>query len=144
MVATVTSADEARTVAERYAEAWSSDDLEGILGCYDDRFTLHYFGDNPFTGSHVGRDAALAVLLEVGSRAPRKLVAVDEILAGPGAAVIVARERITTGDHRAGTTESTEIRRVLRYRVEGDRFTECWLYEESQAVIDRAWSDPET
>lgn len=139
----MTSADEARAVAERYAEAWRSDDLDGILGCYDDRFTLHYFGDNPFTGSHVGRDAALAVLLEVGSRAPRKLVAVDEILAGPGSAVIVVRERITTGG-RAGSadsTESTEIRRVLRYRVEGDRFTECWLYEEHQALIDQTWSD---
>lgn len=134
----MTTTDEARAVAERYARAWLDDDLDGILGCYDERFTLHYFGSNPFTGSHVGRDAALAVLLEVGSRAPRKLVAVDEILAGPGAAVIVAREEISTD---AG---STEIRRVLRYRVEQDRFTECWLYEENQALIDRAWRDRET
>lgn len=133
----MTTTDEARAVAERYAKAWQEDDLDGILGCYADGFTLHYFGDNPFTGSHVGRDAALAVLLEVGARAPRKLVAVDEILAGPGAAVLVAREDISVG----GTT--TEVRRVLRYRIEGDQFTECWLYEEDQALIDRAWSDPQ-
>jgi hypothetical protein len=123
-------------VAERYAAAWTADDLDGILSCYADDFTLHYFGDNPFSGHHVGRDAAFAVLLEVGARAPRKLIAVDEILAGPGAAALVAREAITVGD------ETTEIRRVLRYRVKGDRFTECWLYDEDQTFIDRAWADP--
>jgi len=134
----MTSAEDSRAVAERYATAWQEDDLDGILGCYADEFALHYFGDNPFTGVHVGKDAALAVLLEVGSRAPRKLVAVDEILAAPGAAVIVAREDISA----EGTT--TEIRRVLRYRVAGGQFLECWLYEEDQALIDRAWSDPQT
>ena len=126
--------DEARRVAERYVAAWTGDDLAGILDCYAEEFTLHYFGDNPFSGDHVGRDAAVATLLAVGAKAPRRLVAVDEILAGPGAAVLVAREEIETGDG------PVEIRRVLRYRVAGDRFTECWLYEEDQAVVDRAWS----
>ncbi len=130
----MTTTEQARAVAERYAKAWREDDLEGILGCYSDEFTLHYFGDNPFTGTHFGKDAALTVLLEVGARAPRKLVSVDEILAAPGAAVIVAREVISVEE------ATTEIRRVLRYRVEGDQFSECWLYEEDQALIDRAWS----
>ena len=131
----MTTTDDARAVAERYARAWLDDDLDGILGCYADGFTLHYFGNNPFTGTHAGKDAALAVLLEVGARAPRELVAVDDILAGPGSAVIVARENISVGDAK------TEIRRVLRYRVEGDQFAECWLYEEDQSLIDRAWSE---
>ena len=125
----------ARAVAERYATAWAADDLTGILDCYADDFTLHYFGDNPFTGDHVGKDAALAVLLEVGARAPRKLVAVDEILAGPNAAVLVVRERLQVDD------EATEIRRVLRFRIDGDRLSECWLYDEDQALIDQAWAD---
>ena len=42
--------------------------------------------------------------------------------------MLVAREEIETGDG------PVEIRRVLRYRVAGDRFTECWLYEEDQAT----------
>jgi hypothetical protein len=130
----MTPTDAARAVAQRYATAWAADDLVGILDCYADEFTLHYFGNNPFSGDHVGKDAAFSVLLEVGGRAPRKLIAVDEILAGPDAAVLVAREQITV----SGTTH--EIRRVLRYRVIDDRFTECWLYEEDQALIDRAWS----
>lgn len=132
----MTTVDQARATAERYVAAWIADDLAAILDCYDDCFTLHYFGDNPFTGDHVGRDAAIATLLDVGARAPRQLVAVDEVLAGPAAAVLVVRERVTIGG------ETTEIRRVLRYRVSGSRFTECWLYDEEQALIDRAWGQP--
>jgi ketosteroid isomerase-like protein len=126
--------ENARQVAERYAGAWLADDLAGIISCCAEDFTLHYFGDNPFSGDHVGRDAALDTLLRVGAKAPRRLESIDEILAGPGAAVIVATERITVGavEHR--------IRRVLRYRIEGSQFAECWLYEEHQSIIDAAWS----
>ena len=130
-----TTTDEASAVAERYATAWIGNDLDGLLGCYSDDFTLHYFGDHPFAGDHVGRDAALAALLEVGARAPRRLIAVDDVLAGPGAAALVVREGIEVDG------EVVEIGRVLRYRVEGDRFAECWLHEEQQALIDSAWSD---
>ncbi|MEZ5168257.1 MAG: nuclear transport factor 2 family protein [Acidimicrobiales bacterium] len=130
----MTPTENARTVALRYADAWQRGDTTALLDCYADEFTLHYFGANPFTGDHVGKDTAVAVLLEVGARAPRRLVSVDEILAGPDAAVLVAREELTIDG------EAFEIRRVLRYRVEGDRFTECWLYEEHQALIDRAWA----
>ena len=130
----MTSTDEARRVAERYASVWLADDLAGILDCYSDEFTLHYFGNNPFSGTHAGKDASLQVLLDVGALAPRKLLAVDEILAGPGSAVMVVREDLTAGG------KTTEIRRVLRFRIEGEQFTDCWLYEEDQALIDAAWS----
>jgi len=126
--------ENARQVAERYAAAWLADDLEGILSCYADNFTLHYFGDNPFTGDHVGKSAAFATLLDVGAKAPRTLLSVDEVLAGPSSAVLVATELITV----AG--EQRKIRRILRYRIEGSAFSECWLYEEDQSTIDEAWS----
>lgn len=131
----MTETENARSVAERYAAAWLANDLDNILDCYADDFTLHYFGNNPFTGDHVGKQAAIDLLLETGARAPRTLVAVDDVLAGPSSAVIVTAERILIDgvDH--------DIRRVLRYRIVGSRFTECWLYEEDQAVVDRAWAD---
>lgn len=129
--------EEAKATVTRYANAWLEDDLDGILGCYSDEFTIHYFGNNPFAGAHVGRDAALTALLDVGARAPRKLLAVDEILAGPASAVLVVREELLVDG------DPIEIRRVLRFRVEGDQLAECWLYDEDQALIDRAWSDPQ-
>ncbi|MEM7326048.1 MAG: hypothetical protein AAF531_23375 [Actinomycetota bacterium] len=47
-----------------------------------------------------------------------------------------AREDLTVAD------ATTQIRRVLRYRVDGDRFTACWLHEENQALIDQASAIP--
>jgi uncharacterized protein len=123
----------ARRVAERYCEAWSRGDLAAVVECYDDGFVLHYFGASPYAGDHVGRDAALAVLAAVSSEAVRELLGIDEILASDGGAVVVARERLT----RDG--ESHEVRRLLRYRIADGRFTECWLYDEDQRLIDRLW-----
>lgn len=125
--------EQARAVAETYASVWLANDLEGILGCYADDFTLHYFGNNPFTGDHGGKQTALDTLLEVGARAPWTLLSIDEILAGPLSAVIVATLRISIQG------EEHEIRRVLRFRITGSQLSECWLYEENQALIDRAW-----
>jgi hypothetical protein len=85
-------------------------------------------------GDHAGRDEALTVLAEVSALAPRELVAIDEVLTGPGAAVVVVRERLARGD------ETHELRRVLRYRIEGGKLTECWLYDEDQALVDRLWA----
>ncbi len=101
--------EEARKVAERYCAAWAADDL-------------------------TGKDAAIAALLAVGAKAPRKLIGVDDILAGPGSAVVVTREHLHVDN------DEVEITRVLRFRIADDRFQECWLYEHDQALIDRAWS----
>ncbi len=126
--------NDALSVARRYCEAWQTNDLAGIIDCYADDFVLHYFGDNPYSGDHIGKDAALATLLAVSAKAPRQLIEVEEILASADGALVVARERLTVAD------VDHEIRRALRYRVSEGRFTECWLYEEDQALIDRAWS----
>ncbi|MEM8905792.1 MAG: nuclear transport factor 2 family protein [Actinomycetota bacterium] len=123
-----------RAVIERYCAAWTSGDLAGLLDCYAEGFTLHYFGSSRFAGDHVGRDAAIAVLAEVSTIAPRELVAVDEVLVGDRAAAIVVRERLT----RDGETH--ELRRVLRYRIEGGHLDECWLYDEDQELVDRLWA----
>ncbi len=128
------SSAECRAVSERYALAWTADDLAGLLDCYREDFTLHYLGRNRFSGDHVGKRAAIETLLAAGAKAPRRLLAVDEILAGPGAAALVVREELIVDG------EPTEIRRVLRYRVAGGQMTECWLYDEDQALIDRAWA----
>ena len=129
-----TTTDEARATIERYCTAWRDADLETLIDCYADEFTLHYFGGGRFAGDHVGRDAALAVLAEVSSIAPRELLGIDEVLVGPGAAAIVVRERL----RRDGVGH--ELRRVLRYRIRGDKLAECWLYDEDQALVDRLWA----
>jgi ketosteroid isomerase-like protein len=127
------SVDASWQVAERYCEAWGRGDLAAVLASYDDRFALHYFGTSAYAGDHVGKDAALEALAAVSAEARRELLGIDEILASDDGAVIVARERLS----RDG--ESHEIRRLFRYRIADDRFTECWLYDEDQALVDRLW-----
>ena len=128
--------DGSRAVAERYCEAWRRGDIGGVLDSYADGFTLHYFGRSRYAGDHVGKDAAVGALAAVSAEAARELLGVEEVLAGDGGAVIVARERL------ARDGEAHELRRVFRYRVAGGRFTECWLYDEDQALVDRLWGAP--
>ena len=130
----MTTTDHLRGTAQRYADAWAADDLDGILACYHPDFTLHYFGHSPYAGDHVGRDAAVATMLEVGAKAPWRLDEIEEVLAGPTSAIVVARLHIDVD----GTTHP--IRRLLRFRVTDGQFTDCWLYDEDQALVDRGWS----
>ena len=50
-------------VVHRYAAAWESGDVGGILGCYAETVITHYGGQSPFAGTHVGRDRLVEVLL---------------------------------------------------------------------------------
>jgi len=132
------SVESSRRVAERYCEAWSRGDLEAVLALYADGFELHYFGASGYAGHHRGKDAAVQALAAVSAEARRELLGIDEILASDDGAVIVARERLTRA------SESHEIRRLLRYRIADDRFTECWLYDEDQVLVDRLWGKTST
>lgn len=126
-------ADHPGVLLRRYADAWLGDDLAGILAAYADDFVLHYFGANPFAGDHVGRDAALGVLGEVSARAPRTLRSVDDILVSDAGGALVVTETL----ERDG--ETATLTRVLRYRIEGGLFRECWLLDEDQALVDHLW-----
>lgn len=125
--------DHPGVMLRRYAEAWLGDDLLGILAAYGDDFVLHYFGSSEFAGDHVGRDTALAVLGAVSARAPRTLVSVDDILVSDDGGALLVTETLT----RDG--ESVTLRRVLRYRVSGGQFQECWLHDEQQELVDHFW-----
>lgn len=127
------SSDHAGVVLARYAAAWRAGDLDGVLACYAPDFTLHYGGASRFAGSHVGRDAALAVLAEVSTVAPRELRSIDEVLVGDEAGALVVTERLD----RDG--ETAEVQRTLRYRVADGLLAECWLLESDQAAVDHFW-----
>ena len=121
------------SVLRRYAEAWVVGDLTAIIDAYHDDFVLHYFGDSPLAGSHVGKDSALAALAEATARTNRQLVEVVDVLAGTHLGALVVTERL--GPDR-------EFRRILLYRTEDAKLRECWLYDENQPFIDHLWSTP--
>jgi ketosteroid isomerase-like protein len=124
-----------RAVAQRYARAWEAGDLAALRACYHQDFTLHYFGDHPLTGDHVGLAAALAILAEVSRRTRRKLVRIVDVTAGSERAVVIAREAF----ERDGVV--TELDRMLVYRIQDDLLAECWVYDGDQALVDRFLRD---
>ena len=132
--------DAARTAAvraavTRYATAWLAGDRAAVAACYHDEFTLHYAGQNPLAGTHRGKAAALAALLEVTRRANRKLLGIDDIMAGPQRGAILARELFS----RDGRT--AELERLLVYAVRDGLLNECWVYDRDQATVDAFFAD---
>ncbi len=123
-----------RATLLRYAEAWRNGDVVELLDTYADDVVFHYFGASDLAGDHVGKEAAVAAMLEASTRSARTLVEVVDVLSGDHLGAIVAVERFERGDDIA------EVQRVLLYRVEGDHFVECWLYDSDQPQIDRFWT----
>ena len=124
-----------RAAVTRYATAWLAGDRSAIAACYHEEFTLHYAGQNPLAGTHRGKAAALAALAEVARRANRKLLGVDDIMAGPHRGAILARESFS----RNGRT--AELERLLVYAVRDGLLAECWVYDRDQATVDSFFAD---
>ena len=101
---------------------------------YSDDFTLHYLGNNPLTGTHQGKPAALAALGTFTATTQRALVGVDAMLGGDGYGAFIAREVF----HAA--VDPREVRRVFLYRIEDELLAECWVYDEDQPLIDELLS----
>jgi ketosteroid isomerase-like protein len=115
---------------QRYAAAWRSGDRAAIGDCYHDDFTLHYFGRTPFSGDHVGKQAALTTLAKFAARTNRKLISIVDVMAGPARAVIIARESFERDGRRA------EFERILIYAIKDGKLHECWVLDGDQAAVD--------
>jgi len=120
-------------VVRRYAEAWQANDIAAVFDLYHDDFVLHYFGTSPLAGDHVGKQAAIEVLVEATQRSGRQLDAVEDVLGGSTFAALVVREGVGPGSQHV-------IRRVFLYTVRDDKLAECWLYDEDQRFVDALWS----
>jgi ketosteroid isomerase-like protein len=124
--------NETLRVLRAYAQAWLASDLEKVLASYHEDIELHYMGESPLAGTHRGRDAAFAVLAQASTRTARKLIDVEDVLAGESLGALIAVEDLGDPPQRA--------RRVLLYRVQDGKLRECWLFDENQRFIDAMWS----
>ena len=119
----------------RYAEAWRANDIAAVFDLYHDDFVLHYLGQSPLAGDHVGKEAAISVLVEATQRSGRQLDEIEDVLGGSAFAAIIAREGV-------GRDPTRIVRRLFLYTVRDDKLAECWLYDEDQRFIDTLWSTP--
>lgn len=128
--ASSSSTDAIRSVIERYADAWQRRD-PAAFALYHPQFTIHWFGNNPLSGTHVGVEQVQRALVELARRTNRSLVKIVATLAGPDRGAIIARESFGTGDARI------EMDRVLIFTVADDRLRECWVYDADPTLLDR-------
>jgi uncharacterized protein len=119
-----------RAVIERYADAWQRRD-PAAFALYHPQFTIHWFGHNPLSGTHVGAERVRQALGELTRRTNRSLVKVVATLAGPERGAIIARESFGTGNARI------EMDRVLIFTVAEGRLRECWVYDADPLLLDR-------
>jgi hypothetical protein len=126
----------ARDVVQRYADAYAAGDLTTVLAMYADDVVFHYFGETDLAGDHVGKDAAVAKMIEASSRSTRTLLEVVDVLGGEHRAAMIVRERFERDD------ETADVTRTFVYRVADEHLVECWLLDEDQRLIDRFWRPP--
>jgi uncharacterized protein len=124
-----------REAVSRYAAAWLAGDRAAMAACYHDEFRLHYAGQNPLAGTHSGKAAAFAVLAEVARRTNRKLLDVEDVMAGSRRGALLVRESFTR-DRR-----TAELERLLVYSVRDGLLFECWVYDRDQATVDAFFAD---
>lgn len=130
--AEMSGTSETERVLRAYAAAWAESDLEAVLAAYHDDFALHYFGESPLAGTHVGKDAAVGALAQASLRAGRTLISVEDVLVGDAFGALLAVEDLGDPPRR--------VRRILLYRVAEGKLRECWLFDEDQRFVDRLWS----
>jgi len=123
-------------VVTAYARAWEAADHATLIGLYAEDVVVHYGGTSPFSGTHQGRDRFVDVLLQTAARGKRSLASIDQVHDDGDTGAIFVTERFEVDG------EPVEVQRALRYRTAGGRITECWLYDQDQHLVDRAWSEP--
>lgn len=125
--------DHAGVTVRRYAAAWAGGDLDTLVGCYGDGFTLHYGGNSPLAGTYEGRDAAITAMAKASEVASRELLSVDDVQLSDDGGALVVTERLS----RDGTT--VEVGRTFQYLVRDGELTECRLLEHDRPAVERMW-----
>jgi uncharacterized protein len=126
------------SVLRTYADAWLRSDHTVIFACYADDIVAHYGGSSPFAGTHVGRDEFVKVLINVAVRSQRELLAIEAVYDDGATGAIFTREAIIVHGQRH------EVLRSLRFRLHDGLIAECWLYDQDQHLVDRAWADSQS
>jgi uncharacterized protein len=118
-------------VIERYAELWVRGDTVSMVEYYNEDMKLHYFGRNGLAGVHEGKAAVLGILTEFSRRTDRALVRIVATMSGATRGAIIVQEMI------GPDVDRTSVERLFVYSLRNGRFSECWVYDQDQALIDQ-------
>jgi len=118
-------------------QAWqavSVSDIETLKALWAEDIVWHVTADNPWQGSHVGHDAVLEYLAQVGEAGDSYDTTLVDVIAGPDHAAILCH----VSTKRRGRVMETE--QVMFARLRDGRIAEVWILSLDPQAVRRFWS----
>jgi ketosteroid isomerase-like protein len=123
------NADIARSAWQAVAEA----DFEALDSLWAPDIVWHVTADNPWTGDHLGRDAVLDYLADVGEAGEAYEATLVDVLASDDRALIVSRVTARRGDR------SVDTQQCMLARIEDGAIVEVWTLPLDPGAFTEFW-----
>jgi hypothetical protein len=118
---------------EKSWQAAASSDVETLLDIWSPDIVWHVTGNNPWRGDHVGPEAILEYLAQVGESGDSYDAILEDVMASDGRGALVYRVKT----RRRGV--SLEVSYVLLARIADGRVAEVWTLALDPARVDEFW-----
>ena len=123
-------------IAERAWQAVAEADVETLESLWSPDIVWHVTNDNPWTGDHVGRDAVLDYLADVGEAGEAYEARIQDILASDDRVLIVSAIAARRGDR------SVETQQCMLARIEQGLIVEVWTLALDPSAFAGFWQQP--
>ena len=120
-------------IAERAWQAVAEADFETLEQLWAPDIVWHVTADNPWTGDHVGREAILDYLADVGEAGEAYEATLVDILASNDRALILSRVSAQRGE------ESVDTLQGMLARIENGSIVEVWTLPLEPQLMARFW-----
>ena len=129
-----------RIIAERAWEAVATSDVASLQELWAPDIVWHVTARNPWTGDHVGTDAVLDYLAEVGEAGEAYDAGLVDVLVSDDRVLLVC----TVNARRSGRTVDTQ--QCMLARIADGKIAEVWTLPLEPAVLAGFWreSKPES
>jgi ketosteroid isomerase-like protein len=128
--------DQNLRLAHRAWEAVATGDIDALQEVWADDIAWHVTGTNPWTGTHVGRDAICEYLADVGEIGEAYDTRLEDMLVSEGRVAFVCH--VTA--RRGGKTVETQ--QILMARIEADKIAEVWTVPLDPSAFDGFFEEP--
>jgi ketosteroid isomerase-like protein len=115
-------------------QAVSHSDIETLRELWSDDIVWHVTGNNPFQGDHIGCDAVLDYLAQVGESGESYDTTLKSVMANEDYAALVCHVTSKRDDR------ILDVDQLLLSRFEDRRIKEVWTISLDPRASDRFWA----
>ena len=120
-------------IVERAWLAVAEADIETLETLWAPDIVWHVTTENPWTGDHVGRNAVLEYLADVGEAGEAYEASIEDVLASDDHALIKSRVKAQRGDRTIDTGQ------CMLARIHDDMIVEVWTLPLDPASFAGFW-----